>query len=384
MVSYYLREVIFNMLEDDKLFEYLGDIRADLVELKIHPENVNRYTSEIKDSLNRLFPDAECKDVILTQNTDKMFFGLVVMPIFSRDEIMKIVIDDDDAFKVKSYKVELDSKMLVDFVNITVDEILAFLVHDVGALVNTDRPVREVRFVMDKAIANSSTVFRISDYSSYVDLLGFGIKFSLRYLTSVFCKNAYKPNSLDDALSLTKFIKTGMTKLINNSDIWDVSAEDDRSVVMEWTIRLYANILKYRIPAIHTLSKCIETYPSKYMVDEMKNLIIKLDRIDDFSVIKESASSSSRIIDHKVDKKVKDVTSVIEAFEEIKALPVTSIAEAYDTLHRITCNMGITQYILENDEDLDNRTRWKLEDIYKYYDGLRNFMIDKKLSSLVK
>ena len=49
---------------------------------------------EIQSSLNKLFKQSECKDVMFTENTDKMFFGLNVFPILPAKEIYNILTSD--------------------------------------------------------------------------------------------------------------------------------------------------------------------------------------------------------------------------------------------------------------------------------------------------
>lgn len=129
------------MNTEDELFELLGDIRASFIELKIHPTNANQTCDEIKTALNKLFPDAECKEVVYTENLDKMFFGLTVLPLFTKEDIARIILEDEDNIRINRYKVEIDSQLISNFVQITPDEGLSFLVYNVGHMINSTGPI---------------------------------------------------------------------------------------------------------------------------------------------------------------------------------------------------------------------------------------------------
>ena len=55
------------------LMETLAAIKA---KFNVAPEDLRN----IKAELNKFFSDASCREVLYTTNTDKMFFGLKVIP----------------------------------------------------------------------------------------------------------------------------------------------------------------------------------------------------------------------------------------------------------------------------------------------------------------
>ena len=61
------------MSDSDKVFESIGEIKADIIHLKMDLKD-NGALSSIKNNLDIIFPDAKCKQVIITENTDKPFF----------------------------------------------------------------------------------------------------------------------------------------------------------------------------------------------------------------------------------------------------------------------------------------------------------------------
>ena len=96
-------------MNKDQIFGYIGDLNGDIINLKIRPGDTT-VLNAIKETLNKLFPDAVCSDVTYTLNTDKQFFGIIVMPVLSAQQVTEIMTSDDE-YRIKSYKVELDSKL---------------------------------------------------------------------------------------------------------------------------------------------------------------------------------------------------------------------------------------------------------------------------------
>lgn len=368
---------------NERYDEIVADIRADFIKFKLYPNTFNIICDDIKEKLNELFTNAKCLDVIYTDNVDKMFFGVVVMPVFSNKEITSIITSESDWQSVTKYKVEIDSRLITGMISINVDECTSFLLHDIWATIHSNAPIIEARYSMDKAIREVSNSIKISEYASYIELLGFGIKMTIRYYTSVFCNPKLRYDDItefDKELDLTRFIKSGLTKLINNSDIWDTN-ESDKSIVMQWVIKLYTDILKNRIPAIHTLEKCLAVYPSELICSEFRNLIMRLKRIDDFSLIKEETTIPDSNIQKELIEKATDIKSLTEAFAEIKALPVETYSDVYNTIHRITVNMAMIDYVCEN-TDISKNNFNTLMDMREYYDNLLEYLFNDKMKKL--
>lgn len=91
----------------------------------------------LRNELNNLFTDASCKEVILSINTDKPFFGIRVCPDKDEDEVLRKILLSDDLTEISTftkYKIDLDSKLLfesrlsaVDVARFIIQEIDTFL-----------------------------------------------------------------------------------------------------------------------------------------------------------------------------------------------------------------------------------------------------------------
>jgi len=366
--------------------EAISNIKGDIIKIKNNFDDITAVNN-LEKHLNELFTDSTCKKVELTYNSDKPFFGIIVMPILNAQQVMDIVISDNN-FQIKEYKVELDSRMFNGFFELNVDEIESILIHEIGVMVSDDSPARRVRFMIDKYVMATGENMKISDYISYVDLLGFGIKDAIRKSCSMFYTD-YRPATIDDAYTLTEFIISGLNKIKNNQGVWVTSLNYKISTTLRWVLRLYRNILKYRIMAIHSLEKGIELTGSKFMKIEMQNVINRLKKIDDLSLIKESVSEF-------IDAKKKAVAGAFDSFkrngikgyaDDFYELQFTAYnmdddrGTAMMLLHKINSRMGVIEDYIATEENLTPQNVRKLQELYNKYDSLRNEISSKKLRS---
>lgn len=374
-------------MEDSNIaLNAISDIKGDIVALINNDKNDNALEA-MEKHLNDLFPDATCKRVEITNNTDKQFFGIIVMPIINAQQVMDIALSDKN-YQVKDYKVEFDSKMFNGFFTLTADEIEAILIHEVGMLVSDDTPAKRVRYMIDKYVMNTGENMKVSDYVSYVELLGFGIKDAMHKSSSMFYTD-FKPSTIDDAYTLTEFIVSGMNKIKNNQGVWGESLNYKITTTLRWVLRLYRDILKYRIMAIHSLKKGIELTGSSFMKIEMQNVINRLNKIDDLSLIRESVSSF-------IDNKRKAISNAFDSFKRngIKAYAddLYDIRfQAYNMdddrgtammlLHKINSRMSVIEDYIMTEENLSPQDVKKLQDLYNKYDELRSEISSKKLRS---
>lgn len=66
------------------------------------PDDLNT----IKIELNKLFNDSDCREVLYTDNPDKMFFGIKVLPLIDADDIFDLLIEDEP-YRVDKYILNL-------------------------------------------------------------------------------------------------------------------------------------------------------------------------------------------------------------------------------------------------------------------------------------
>ena len=265
----------------------------DFEPLEVAIENIIRYDinrdkellslglSDIQAELNKFFSDSKCMEVIYTENTDKMFFGMTVMPYIESKKIYDYV-DGSDPMRIDKYYLELDSKLFGAWLNLTVREILACLLHEIGHIVNNSAGIHKLRMnIMNYSCSHGP--LRTTENSNYKEILSFGIKDSLRKIDSIFDKK-------NDELVADEFVvsygygedlENALDKIVKATGYSNKDLFNDKLMVMSWTLMLYNDIKTKRIPALYLIRKMIDIVPSYYEKKELQNLEVRLRRIDD-------------------------------------------------------------------------------------------------------
>ena len=270
------------MLTQAKIKDIYDDIEICVQNIQAKPTQAN--LDDLKDALNKFFPDSECEGVIWTPNQDKLFFGLYVMPKIEADDVIK-AITDDKRYRVSSYYVEIDGKLFGQFLNLNHHEITALILHDVGALINSSAPSEEVVKQIDTYLADNHEVLKLSDLVHYKEMLSFGFRDALRKVTSIFELGKYNPSTdtFADFIDWVPYAQNVINALDKISRMgYNYNREvDNRFVVLSWVMRVYKDVLGYRISAIKTLEKMQELTPSQIEKKELNNFARRINRIDD-------------------------------------------------------------------------------------------------------
>ena len=93
----------------------------------------------LKNELNNLFTDANCKEVVLSMNTDKPFFGVRVCPDKDEDKVLEELLSCDNLEKKSTftkYKIDLDSKLLFEF-KLSAADIARFIIQDIDTFLSS-------------------------------------------------------------------------------------------------------------------------------------------------------------------------------------------------------------------------------------------------------
>lgn len=374
------------MLDTNDILAKIGEINLSVVNLKAKPGDKIEL-NKIKECLNKIFPDSKCVDVIYTVNTDKMFFGIVTLPILSPNEILNIMTSDEDS-KITTYKVELDSKLFCETIDLSLDEITALIVHEVARLVNDYYPINNARYLIDKTVLDYGIALKMSEYVPYIEIIGYGIKEAARRSVSIFENNYLVPYYLDETYELTDSLRRAITKLENKGNLWDTEV-DNKSIIIKWVVRLYTDILKYRIMSLHTLEKGIEITGSVLVVNEMKNIVKKLHRIDDYSLMQEASSiinffnSTKNATLNALDRfKSNGIKNYYDDYYEIQ-FEYNNMdndrGTAVTLLHKINSRMSVIDDYIST-EKVDPQTKKRLTELYYKYDELRKNIAAAKLT----
>lgn len=248
---------------------------------------------EMQDAINFVFdyhttqdmtfgPDSSCENFIVTENTDKMFFGVKVMPShkFMDRYLLDDILFEDKPVRIKTVDVEFDSKMFSPLVGMTANEMMAIILYEVGHVVNSSAPVDDLRVQVDAyCAANDQVIANLKDKDA-IDFMAFAVAEYISKHSSLFTNSGEKFTAdefihyanLDDQLEnlISKIAKNNFRL---HEDV------DNPFATMLWTLRILSSLSTRKIMAIKTLKKAIDLSASVLEQNYMKSLIRGLEHV---------------------------------------------------------------------------------------------------------
>lgn len=260
----------------------------------------------LKNELNGFFKDSKCKDVLYTNNTDKMFFGIKTIAMIDADDIFDYLVDDQP-IRIDKYIVEIDSHLLDPIMNLSAEELLAVLMHEVSHLIGDAAPVENARNALNAYLAGNKDHIKVSLSIHYKELLAYGLKdylskgYSLFYnadQSDIISDEFAKMYGMSDTLnSAYEKISTNNIKLYENSEI-------SKFITFGWALGLYKNLKVRRVGALKTLARAKQLTGSRLEHMEIDNVIRRIKRIDD-SILVESSNGEKSAFRVKLKEKMK-------------------------------------------------------------------------------
>lgn len=324
---------------------------------------------DIKDSLNHLFKESKCLNVIYTENIDKMFFGINIFPVIQRNEVFNIITDSDKDFIVKEYYLEIDSKLLDSTLNDR--EVTACILFNVSNMVLDSEPIKKTRHMIDMYLTSTNSILRRTENPHYLELLCFAIKDCMIKLTSIF-DNPDKADK-DEFMNAYGFeipLQNAIIKLKGETKLSFMDhTYETPVVVLAWVLRLYNSIKKFRIAARHTIEKAIKFTGSELTKKELKIIYNRLDRIDDYT-----ASFNEGFISDALDEfKSNGIKGYEDDLYEIKfeANHIESQDQALTLIGRINSRIAVIADYLSTQKNLSASQRTKYTKLLEEYNALR-------------
>ena len=329
--------------------------------------------SELRKEINHFFTEATCADVIYTRNTDNLFFGMQVMPVLDANTTLDIILNDD-SIKIKKYILEIDSKLFQ--LGLDKREMTAVLLHEIGHIVTSDMPVKQVRMAVDDYFSNKDIVVSLKNSAQYTKLLTFAVNDIIRKANSfIFMSNEeVRADSFVVMCGYGEDLESALTKVSNS--VWGLSksTKDPRSLtVLAWVVNLYTNVKLNRIPAIQTLKKAKAATGSTLSKREIDEVIKCLNRIDT-DVMHEGAILLNEAKRRGIAAHIKQ--SGFKALDtdyyeyKIRAKNVTSDeTELIYLMRHVNASLTIIQDTLEEDMSDNERAKW--QELYERYLALR-------------
>ena len=346
----------------------------------------NKQTPEImqtiKGELNRFFEDSNCKEVIFTTNTDKMFFGIKIVPMLDADDVYDYIIDDEK-LRVDKYIVELDSKLFDPVMDLTSQELLTLLIREVSHIVGSSQPIEDMRNALHIYLAENRTTIKISQSIHYKEILAYGLKDYLSKAQSIFY-NGDKTDVIADefilAYGFISYLETAYDKIFNNNIKLYENCNVSKFIIFSWTLDLYRNIKTRRVGAISTLNELKTLTASRLEKMEMDNVIRRIQRIDDDSVLSEGARMDNLKI--KIKEKLKkarlnNLRMIDSTFYEL-SMQVKNVEDENDALYlmrQINTNLSVVDEY-RNSEDCDDYEKERWNAVFEKFMQLRDKLTD--------
>lgn len=356
----------------ENLISDIGKLR-DLVNSKEDVES-------IRQDLNYILPIGKCKEVIYTNNTDKLPFGCIVLPTLADINVNAFLITGDEV-TIKEYKCEIDSKMF-DY-GLTDEEITQILLFNIFHLISGTRPCEVIREYIDNFFCDENTQLVIRDSVQYKTILTFGIADALCKITSCL----YLPDDIDEDAYLESLdfeygsFKTAIDKLY--SEIPGCENEATRAPnlsMLNWALRLYSNVNDERPAALHLLRKAKEITASILYIKRIDSMINSLNRIDTDAYVTEAVNQALNekggLLAYLKYTGLRDLENDLYEFQ-IRAKNAEGEQEVMYALKQINARLTIlADYIRENrdDPDIEHWIEVKAE-----YEELRDILAKKRL-----
>lgn len=359
----------------------IEDIRLAIGEIKeAYNKNPNNIpASKLKDlqnALNRFFTDAKCYEVLYTNNTDKLFFGMCIMPKLDNKDIEELILSDDP-FRIVGYYIEIDSRILDPLLGLTVRELTACVLHEVGHIVNTATPIDEVRKELDIYLADTNQTIDINKSLANRELILFGIKDSVRKIASMF-ENPNKEEIIADQFAIEcgygDDLVSALKKIIKhaphlNNDV------PNKFIVFSWALRIYQNIGERRMVATKTLNKTEKITGSTLVKREIKNVSAHINKLESFTESDDRTKMSAKYrFKYDILRKYED--DYYECALRLKSANLED--DALRLLRDINTRMSVIEEFI-NGSELSSTDRTRFSKLYDKYMDLRDALAKKDI-----
>lgn len=326
--------------------------------IKLNPTG-DRLNS-LRNELNNLFKDTHCESIIFTKNTDKLFFGMCVMPIINPTDINKILVDNEPTSVEKKYLLEFDSKLFE--IGLKTRELVAVLLHEIGHIIlDLDRAIDEVVKSLYLYLQKNRENIDIDKSIKFKQILAFGFKDAVRKINNIFVDQETNADSYAVALGYGPDLESALRKITDNCTLLNKEIKN-KLLVFQWSLRLYKNVKLRRIPAIKTLEKTYQMTGSELEKKEILKCLNTLKRFEDGELIDESViiqEKNNFSIFRKF--KYKNMRGIEDDLYEytLRVKSVDEQDEALIILRDINSRLAILDdYLSDSDLDQKERERW--------------------------
>lgn len=356
----------FNTME-----KIIGNIKID----KSRPSHLK----DLKNELNKFFNDSICEDVLFTENNDKMFFGMCVLPrLRNGREIIDIV--EGKHARFTRYYLELDSKLFNPSLGITTKELTAILLHEVGHVVNNRVICNGISKEINYYISKEGVTLDYNEIMNHYKFYHIGVLRAIRKLGSIFEKN--KEEFIADEFVVKcgygSELESVYDKIISNRDIVQ-SPSENKLMALFWTISVNGQLKKRKKAIIGALEESKYGEGSSLFNRKYNDTINSLKRIKINFTNESNENVESILNESSFIKKIK--FSGIKSLEDdlyefkIKINMIGNNNEALDILRSINMRINLIEEYINSYSNLNKNEIDRLHDLSNKYKFIRDEMI---------
>lgn len=334
----------------------------------------------LKDELNKFFKDSTCKEVLYTNNTDKMFFGMKIIAMIDADDIYDYLVEDEPT-RIGKYIIEIDSHLLNPVLGLTERELLAVLLHEVGHMVGDATPIENARRALNDYLAANKDHIRIAQSIHYKEFLAYGLKDYLSKQQSMFY-TADSSEILADEFAMSYGFSNDLShaysKITSNNMKLYENSEVSKFAVFAWTLNLYNNLKTRRVGALHTLARAKQLTGSRLEKLELDNVMRRIKRIDD-DILVEASNIHSKLREKLKKHRLNNMRTIDSTMYEL-SMQIRNVEDEDDALYlmrQLNNNIAIIDEY-KNSPDCDTQEVQKWNNLMDKFIQLRD-----KLSSTV-
>lgn len=236
------------------------DISVDL-QTVIESNGGSTKLAKLKTDINKIFGSvSECTAIIFTRNTDKLFFGMSVLPSFSMQNFEEELVSYEKhskPVKPRRYVLEIDSKIVNPILGFTGMHLTAILLHEMGHIIlDNDTSVKEYRNAIELYCSNQRSIVSKEDMSKTISLFYFGFLDYINKTRSFFNKNEeeLKADAFVHACGYGEYLMSAFRLISSNGLKLNIDVKN-KFLVTSWIINIYKEMEFNRTDALRKLNK---------------------------------------------------------------------------------------------------------------------------------
>lgn len=327
---------------------------------------------KLRRELNSFFKDSFCKDILYTNNTDKLFFGMCVTTIFDDNTVFNILSDTDNNSNTQ-YILEVDSKLLD--LGLSTKEFVAILLHEIGHVVNNTQGVDAVKNYLNIYLAKNRESIDAKKVAKCLPIFKYAISNSITKLTSLFYKD-YEEVIADEfviACGYGQYLESGMKIIISSIGSLNKTASVNKLIALQWALRIYKDFSIRRVNVLQTLRNIEPSLATQTDKKHVKSII---------NTVSNPIHESFDTREFFKERERKHIRKSIKNFENdyydilLRAKNTQDYNESLTLLRKVNSMISLLEDFISS-EKIDNKDKWF--DIIDKFKELRELLSNKEV-----